>query len=115
MRIHLVLSGSAEKVNGIKIFFRIYAAFVNLYIRAESKKVSFEISISACHQCATRWRYKSRTKSTIKELHKKWKSAFLNILDNNERRDEDTLSETDILLAKLNKFHKLFSYITATN
>lgn len=35
--INLVLSGNVEKVNGIKIFFHIYASLGNLYVQMQNR------------------------------------------------------------------------------
>ena len=50
-KLNFVLSKSAEKVTGVKMFFRIYGHLVNLHLRAPNGKVFSDILISAFHLC----------------------------------------------------------------
>ena len=108
-KLNLVLSKSAENVNGVRIFFshlRSFSKFTSSSTKRKSVFRDFNINIPSL--CDTRWCYRSRTVSAIKEKRKNLKSAFQYILENDERWDEDTLSETDNLLAKLDDFTFMF-------
>ncbi len=97
-KLNLVLSKSTEKVDGVKIFFshlHSFSKFTSSSTKRKSVFRKFEISIPSL--CATRWFYKSRTVSAIKDERQKIMNALEDILDHGEIWDEATLSETDNL------------------
>ena len=104
-KLNLVLSKSAEKVTGVKMFFshlRSFSKFTSSSTKRKSVFRQFDISILSL--CETRWCYRTRTVSSVKMLHGNLKNALQSILDNSEKWDEDTLCQADNLLAKLNDF-----------
>ena len=108
-KLNLVLSRSAEKVSGVKIFFSHLRAFSKFTSSSSKRKSVFrEFKIFIPSLSDTRWCYRSRTVSAIKEKRENLQSALQHILDDNERWDEDTLSEADNLLLLLNDFNFMF-------
>ena len=108
-RLNLVLSKSAEKVSGVKMFFSHLRAFSKFSSSSTKRKSVFrQFNLNVPSLCETRWCYRSRTVSSIKMQHGNLKSAFISILDHSEKWDEDTLCKTDNLLAKLNDFTFMF-------
>ena len=108
-KLNLVLSKSAEKVAGVRMFFSHLRSF-NKFVSSSTKRKSildkFEVSIPSLFE--TRWCYRTRTVSSVKLLRDKLKNALRSILENNEKWDEDTLCQADNLLAKLNDFTFIF-------
>ncbi|XP_076030426.1 zinc finger MYM-type protein 1-like [Oratosquilla oratoria] len=103
-KLNLVLSKSAEKVSGVKMFFshlRSFSKFTSSSTKRKSVFRQFNVSIPSL--CETRWCYRSRTVSSIKLLYENLKNAFTS-----EKWDEDTLCQADNLLAKLNDFTFMF-------
>ena len=108
-KLNLVLTKSAEKVTGIKMFFSHLRAFSKFTSSSTKRKALFRnYNINIPSLCETRWCYRTRTVSAIKSQHENLKGAFTNILANDEKWDEDTLSQADNLLAKLNDFKFMF-------
>ncbi|XP_076030931.1 zinc finger MYM-type protein 1-like [Oratosquilla oratoria] len=108
-KLNLVLSKSAEKVSGVKMFFSHLRSFSKFTSSSTKRKSIFrQFSVSIPSLCETRWCYRSRTVSSIKLLYENLKNAFTSILDSSEKWDEDALCQADNLLAKLNDFTFMF-------
>ena len=108
-KLNLVLSKSAERVTGGKLFFshlRSFSKFASSSTKRKSVFRQFGISIPSL--CETRWCYRTRTVSSVKLLRDMLKNTLQSILDNSEKWDEDTLRQADNLLSKLNDFTFMF-------
>ena len=76
-KLNLVLSRSAETVNGVKIFFSHVRAFSKFTSSSTKRKLHFEKhEVSIPSLCDTRWCYRTRTVSAIKTLYPKIKKAL---------------------------------------
>ncbi|XP_076061432.1 zinc finger MYM-type protein 1-like [Oratosquilla oratoria] len=103
-KLNLVLSKSAEKVSGVKMFFSHLGSFSKFTSSSTKRKSVFrQFNVSIPSLCETRWCYRSRTVLSIKLLYENLKNAFTS-----EKWDEDTLCQADNLLAKLNDFTFMF-------
>ena len=108
-RLNLVLSRSAEKVNGVRIFFshvRLFSKFTSSSTARKTVFRNFGINIPSL--CETRWCYRTRTIAAIKTLRFKIKDALNSIVDSPSKWDDDTLCQADHLLSKLNDFKFMF-------
>lgn len=108
-KLSLVLSQYTEKIDGVKMFFShvcAFSKFISSNTRREAVFKKFNITIPSSRE--TRWCYRSRTISAIKLGSENFKRAFNNILEKNEKWDDDTLCEAENLLAKLNDFKFIF-------
>ena len=108
-KLNLVLSKSTEKVSGVKLFFSYLRSFSKFTSSSTKRKSVFRLfNINIPSLCVTRWCYKSRTVSAIKDNREKLINALDHILNHTERWDEETLTDTDTLLSKLNDFTFMF-------
>ena len=104
-----VLSRSAEKVNGVKIFFSHLRSFSKFPFSSSKRKNIFrEFRINILFLSDSKFCNRSRTVLAIKDSREKLKSVFQNILDHDENWDEDTVAEADNLLEKLDEFNFMF-------
>ena len=108
-KLNLVLSKSAEKITGVKVFFsdlHAFSKFTSSSTKRKSILRDFDISIPSL--CETRWCYRTRTVSTLKSKLQNLKDAFQNIIDNAEKWDNETIHATKALFGILHEHNFMF-------
>ena len=108
-KLNLVLGRSTERIQGVRIFFSHVNAFSRFSHSSSKRKELFrKFHISIPSLCETRWCYRSRTISAIKDQHKNIVLALSSILESPGSWDDDTIHQAEHLLSKLYDFKFIF-------